>query len=199
MIDAHIWWYLARASGLIAWAVLAVSVLLGLVVAGRLTHKVPPPAWNLDLHRFLGGLGVIFMATHVLALVADSYVHFGWAEIFVPMASAWKPGAVTWGVAALYLLLAVEATSLLKRRLPLRLWRAVHLCSAPLFAVVTVHGIVAGTDATTTIAIALGSAVLVLNAGVLALRLRGPKRHRRARALPASLPDRCSLGRRLRP
>ena len=44
----------------------------------------------------------------------------GPAELFVPLASAWKPGAVAWGVVALYLLLAIEITSLLQRRIPRR-------------------------------------------------------------------------------
>ena len=44
-------------------------------------------------------------------------------DLLVPGASQWRPTAVAWGVIALYLLLAVEVTSLLKRRVPTRLWR----------------------------------------------------------------------------
>jgi DMSO/TMAO reductase YedYZ heme-binding membrane subunit len=54
--------------------------------------------------------------------------------------------AVAWGIVGLYLLLAVELTSLVRRRLPRRLWRAVHALSFPLFALATVHGLTAGTD-----------------------------------------------------
>jgi hypothetical protein len=79
--------------------------------------------------------------------VADSYVSFGPAEILVPMASAWKPGPVAWGVVALYLLVAVEVTSLARRRLPARLWRVTHAASLPLWAFATVHTLSAGTDA----------------------------------------------------
>ena len=81
---------------------------LGTALSGRLSRR-PRPAWVLDLHRFLGVLAVVFAGVHLLGLVADSYVHFGPAELFVPLASSWRPGPVAWGVVALYLLLADRA------------------------------------------------------------------------------------------
>ena len=90
---------------------------------------------------------MIFTAIHLVGIAADSYVTFGWADIFVPMASEWKPGAVAFGVVSLYLLLAIEATSLAIRRLPRTAWRWVHRTSFLLYATATYHGILAGTDA----------------------------------------------------
>lgn len=147
-VTTKLWWYVARASGLVAWALVVASVVWGLWLAGRVTRKLPPPAWTLDLHRFLGGLTVSFVVVHVIALVADTYVHFGWSELFVPLASKWRPWPVAFGIVALYLLLAVEITSLLMRHLPRRLWRFVHLGSFALAFLGTVHGLTAGADAT---------------------------------------------------
>ena len=87
------------------------------------------PAWLLALHRWLGGLTMSFLAIHLVALVADSYVQFGLADITVPYASEWKPGAIALGVLAMWLLVAVELTSLAMRRLPRKVWRVVHLSS----------------------------------------------------------------------
>ena len=53
-------------------------------------------------------------------------------------------GAVAWGIAGLYLLVAIQLTSWFMRRLPRRLWHAIHLGSFPLFAFATVHGFTAG-------------------------------------------------------
>lgn len=145
-VNPHLWWYVARASGITAWVLLCASVVFGLWVSIRLTRKRIKPAWVLDLHRFLGGLALVFTAVHLGGLVADGYVHFGPSELFVPFASAWKPGPVAWGVVGLYLLLAVELTSLVMRRIPRRFWRAVHFSSYPLFVVATVHTFAAGTD-----------------------------------------------------
>jgi hypothetical protein len=142
----HTWWYLARASGLVAWALLAVSVLWGLLLSTRVFDRSVSPKWITDLHRFLGGTAVLFTAMHVGTLVADSYVHFGAKEILVPLASSWRPIAVAWGVIAFWIVAAVEATSLLMKHLPRRIWHAVHLSSFVLFFAATTHAITAGTD-----------------------------------------------------
>jgi DMSO/TMAO reductase YedYZ heme-binding membrane subunit len=145
-MDTALPWYVARASGLVAWAVVSASVLWGLALSTRALGKRPRPAWLLDLHRYLGGLAVVFTAVHIVAIVGDSYVHFGIVDVLVPFASAWNPPAVALGVVALYLLIAVEVTSLLRRRIPQRLWRRVHFVSFPLFALTTLHLFTAGTD-----------------------------------------------------
>jgi hypothetical protein len=67
--------------------------------------------------------------------------------VLVPFASSWHPAAVAWGVVALYMLLAVELTSLARAHLPKKLWRGVHYLSFPLFLSATAHGLTAGTDA----------------------------------------------------
>jgi hypothetical protein len=146
-MNEQLWWYAARASGLVGWALCTLAVLWGLALSTRLLGKRPAPAWLLDLHRFLGALATIFVGVHVAALVADSYAHFGLADVLVPMASSWRPGPVAWGIAAFYLLVAVELTSLARRRLTVRLWRLAHITSVPLWAVSTVHLLTAGTDA----------------------------------------------------
>jgi sulfoxide reductase heme-binding subunit YedZ len=148
-MSQQIWWYLARASGLVAWLFLAVAVIWGLLLSTRLLQDRRRPAWLLDLHRWLGGLAVTFTAIHLGGLVADTYEHFGFREIAIPFASEWRPEAVAWGVVGLYLLVAVQATSLLMRRLPRRLWKGVHYLSFVLFFLASMHAAAAGTDAST--------------------------------------------------
>lgn len=145
-MNSQLWWFTARAGGLVSWALLSASVLWGLALSGRAIKGLPRPNWVLDLHRFLGGLAVIFTAVHVLALVADSYTHFGLTEVLVPFTGSWHPAAVGAGVVSMYLLLAVELTSLARKRLSKRVWRATHLASFPLFLLGTVHLLTAGTD-----------------------------------------------------
>ena len=147
-MSEQIWWYTARAGGIVSWFLLATSVLWGLAISTKATAGRVRPNWMLDLHRFLGGLAVIFVGVHVVGLVADSYVQFGPAELLVPLASTYRPAAVAWGIVATYLLLAVEATSLARKRLPRKVWRMTHGLSFPLFAFATLHGLTAGTDAT---------------------------------------------------
>jgi sulfoxide reductase heme-binding subunit YedZ len=170
-MTAHLSWYAARAAGVVAWALLAASIAWGLGLSGRMfAGRRPRPAWVLDLHRYLGGLATVFVGLHVAFVVADSYVHFGLADVLVPFASAWRPGPVAWGVVALWLLLAVELTSLARRRLPRALWRRVHYASVPLFALATMHGVTAGTDVRTPLAAVCVVAVVAFVAALVAAR-----------------------------
>jgi predicted ferric reductase len=141
-------WYLARSSGIVAVLLLGAAVVWGLLLSTRFFDRRPAPRWLLDLHRMLGGLAVVFVGLHLAGLVADNYVHFGVADLLVPFASHWRPAAVALGVVALWILIAVEVTSLAMRHLPRRAWRAVHLSSHVLFWLAVLHGAAAGTDVT---------------------------------------------------
>jgi len=142
----QLWWDTARAGGIVAWCLLAASVLWGLAMSTRTTPDRVRPSWMLDVHRFLGGLAAVFVGVHVTGLLLDGFVPFGPTDLLVPLASSWHPVAVAWGIVAMYLLLAVELTSLGRRRVPRRAWRVVHTLSFPTFVLATVHGLTAGTD-----------------------------------------------------
>ncbi|NNE72832.1 MAG: hypothetical protein HKN26_04145 [Acidimicrobiales bacterium] len=145
-ISEQIWWYTARAAGLVALGGLTLSVVWGLILSTRILGRRAPAPWIFELHRFVSLVTVVFVGVHIAALVPDNYVHFGWAEIFVPGASEWKPGAVAWGIVAFYLLVAVQVSSMLMRRIPRRWWRLIHFASFALWAFTIVHVITAGTD-----------------------------------------------------
>ncbi len=149
-MSSQLWWYVARASGIVAWTLTVASIVWGLALSTRALGKKPRAPWLLDLHRFLGGLAVVFVAVHLTGLFFDSYVHFGLSELFVPFASSWKPLPVAWGITGFYVLVAIEITSLLKKHLPNKFWHTIHLGSYLLYVVATIHLLTAGTDATNT-------------------------------------------------
>lgn len=140
----QIWWYTSRAAGIVAWVVLSASMIAGLSMSTRAQGL--PRTWKLDLHRFLSTMGIVFVAIHLAALVPDNFVHFSWAELFVPYASEWQPGAVAWGIVGFWVLVAVEISSLLKPRIPHKLWRGLHFLSFVLWVTATIHLLEAGTD-----------------------------------------------------
>ncbi len=145
-VNTKLSWYAARASGLIAWSIVTASIVMGLAVATRLVRRRGVPAWLLDLHKFLGTLSLLFVAVHVFAVWTDNYVYFGPRALFVPLASDWRPFPVAWGIAATYLLVAIQLTSWTMRRIPRRVWHTVHMTSLPMFVLATVHGFTAGAD-----------------------------------------------------
>lgn len=192
-MNQQVWWYVARASGIVAWGLVTASVVLGLWLSARVTRQRPKPAWTLDLHRFVGGLAVVFTGVHLAGLVADSYVDFGVRDLLVPFASGWKPGAVALGVVGVYLLVAIEVTSLFMRRIPRRWWRGVHLTSYGLFVLATAHFLFAGSDADSPVLqwTVLGATALVAFltvARVLGVGRRDGPRPTRATTQPPASP-----------
>ena len=177
-----------RASGFVAWALLAIAVLWGLFITNKTLAKSTAPAWVLDLHRHLGGLAVVFVAIHVGVLPLDGFTHWTWQDLAVPMHSSWHPVAIAWGIVSMYLLLAIEVTSLLGRRFPKKWWRRVHVLSFPLYVLASVHLFAAGTDAANPIArwmVVMTSTLVAFLAGIRGLAAAKPRETARSTRVPA--------------
>lgn len=147
VVNPHVWWYLTRASGIVAWLMLTATVTWGIVLSSGAFANRRRPVWLLELHRWLAGLMLCFLAIHLLALLVDGYLSFDPVELVVPYATDWRPGAVALGIVAMWLLVAVQVTSFAMRRLPRRVWRAVHLSSYVAFWLTGMHAAYTGSDA----------------------------------------------------
>ncbi|MBI2705217.1 MAG: ferric reductase-like transmembrane domain-containing protein [Actinobacteria bacterium] len=181
-------WYTARAAGLVSWFLLAASISWGVLLHTKLLGQKARPRWLLDLHRFLGGLSVVFVLVHVAALLLDQWIGFGLVQVLVPFASSYRPVAVAWGIAGFYLLIAVELTSLLMKRVPRNVWHAIHLGSYALFVLATIHLFTAGTDATNPLVLITTGIVLVETLAFAAMRARGRRIPERPREAPTHRP-----------
>jgi len=162
-------WWLSRSAGMVAAILLVASLVWGVLLATRALKPVDRPAWLLAMHRWFSALACIGVVIHVLALVADNYVYFGWREIFIPQASEWKRAPVTLGVIALYLLIAVQGTSLIMKKLPRALWKFIHYFSYVAVWLSVVHAALAGTDASNRLyqAVALLLTITAVTAAVI--------------------------------
>jgi len=167
----HLTWYVARAGGIVAWTLLAASLVWGLAISSKMTRGKVRPNWMLDFHRFLGGAAVVLTAIHVVAILVDSYTDFGLVNVLVPLTGDWHPVAVAWGIVAMYLLAAVEITSLLRNKMSKRAWKLTHFLSYPVFVFSTVHLFSAGTDAGNLLlrVVTIGATMAI--AGLTALRV----------------------------
>jgi len=194
MLKGSLPWYVARSSGLVAWGLLAAAVVWGLLMTSKVLRGRVRNSWLLDLHRWLGGLALTFTGVHLLAIMGDSYVHFGLSSVLVPLAATWHPVAVAWGVVSLYLLTAVELTSLVRKHLDHHLWRRVHMLSFPLFVFSTLHGLTAGSDARKPMFV-IGAVVVAIGVAILAsVRLQVRAERSRAALTRAPAARRPPLG-----
>jgi DMSO/TMAO reductase YedYZ heme-binding membrane subunit len=153
-------------------------VIWGLLLSTRSARGLAKPAWILDLHRYLGAVTLGVTAAHMAALVADSFVHFGWKELLIPGASPWKTAPVAWGVIAMWLFAIVQISSLAKRRLKQRTWARLHLLSFVAYVTATAHYLQAGTERSNPIVLFSVEAVTAL---ILYLTLLRVLAHRKAR------------------
>ena len=138
-------WLLARASGMTAYILLTASVLAGLVLKTRPFRSLKP-AQVIDIHRFLSILGLGALALHGITLVLDEAVAIPIVALFVPGASPYKPLWVGIGVLAAELMVVVYASFSQRKRIGAKNWRRLHYATYLVFALATVHGLVAGTD-----------------------------------------------------
>ncbi|MBV8995033.1 MAG: 2Fe-2S iron-sulfur cluster binding domain-containing protein, partial [Pseudonocardiales bacterium] len=109
-------------SGLVAWLLLGVSVVGGLLLAVRLTQG-RSRAWTRGLHEFVGALAVVFTAVHLLSVLAADQLRIGPRKLVIPFTRPDNPVAQGCGVLACYLLAAVALTSWARASLPWRWWR----------------------------------------------------------------------------
>ena len=170
-MSTHLWWNLTRASANVAWILMFVSILWGVLMATRVLRPAPRPAWMLDLHRWLGWLTVIFTGLHMTSLVADSYVTFTVVDLLVPFSGSWKPGAVALGIISAYVLAAVQLTSVAMKRISKTTWRRIHMSSYVMFAVVSLHALLAGSDSGSRWFASFSMALVMMTAAAGSLRL----------------------------
>ena len=143
----QILWFAARGAGIVSLLMLTASVAFGLVTVARFQAAGWPRLFNYEMHRRVSLLSTAFLATHVLAAVMDPYLRLGLGAALVPFASPWKPVPVALGVISMYLLVALIATSLLRRHLGQRAWRLVHWTSYLMWPLAFAHTLTAGSDA----------------------------------------------------
>ena len=165
-MNNQMWWNITRASANIAILLIVFTILWGVLLATRVLKPNDRPAWLRDLHSWLGGLALVFAVIHVVTLIADSYITFTWVDVLVPFASDWRPFPVSLGILGLYILAAVQITSMMMKKIPKTVWRRIHMLSYLQFAAVVVHALTAGSDVGTpwytgfTVAIAMvGSSI----------------------------------------
>jgi methionine sulfoxide reductase heme-binding subunit len=197
-INSHtVLWYASRATGVVALLLMTAVLLLGLLVTrqGRLPGL--PRFAVTGLHRNLSLVAVVFVVLHVLTAVADSYVHIPLISAVVPLASSYERLALGLGAVSLDITIAVIVTSLLRRHLSRRLWRAVHLLAYASWPVAWLHSITSSTDLRHgwLFLTAVGCALLVVVAVLwrLSAASRDVPRAERVGLLMAAVHDRTAL------
>ena len=140
-------WYLTRGTGVVALVLLSAGVLLGVMSSMRWRPPRTPRFLVFGLHRNVTLLGLAFVVVHAITTVVDHFAPIGYQDAVLPFLSPYRPVWLGLGTVAFDALLALIATSLLRARIGLKTWRAVHWLSYAAWPVALMHSLGTGSDA----------------------------------------------------
>lgn len=157
-------WDVARAGGFTAYILLGLSVALGLALSMKWQSASKwPRIINNELHNFLALLALVFTTVHVLAVWIDPYTKFGWSEVFIPFLTHYRTLWMSLGIVALYLGIAIAISTWIRPFIGYKWWRRLHYVTLAIYLLVTIHGIMTGSDTNTAWGIGIyGGSVLVI-------------------------------------
>jgi len=174
--DPQVWWYLSRISALIAWGLMAFSMVWGVLLSSRVFRGLDNPSWLKDLHKYMSTLTVVMASIHTGALMLDPYVQFTALDLVVPGLATYDGAtplmelSLAIGVITFWALSVVYVTSIFMDKLPRWLWKSIHYLAYGIFFAVGVHAAFSGTDVGTWWYGAISVSVIVL--GMIALIIR---------------------------
>jgi DMSO/TMAO reductase YedYZ heme-binding membrane subunit len=140
-------WYVTRGTGVVALLLLTSVLLLGVLGASRWRGERLPRFLVQGLHRNLTLLSIAFVVVHVVTTVADGFAPIALRDALVPFASPYRPLWLGLGAVAFDLLLALTLTSLLRARIGVRAWRALHWLAYVSWPLALLHALGTGSDA----------------------------------------------------
>jgi hypothetical protein len=141
------YWYLARGTGAVALLLLTGSVVLGVLGSVRFDAGPRWPRFTIDaLHRDVSLLVIVFLALHVLVSVLDGFAPVSLLDAVIPFRGSYRPFWLGLGALSFDLLIALVITSVLRRRLGYRSWRAIHWLAYASWPVAVFHGLGTGSD-----------------------------------------------------
>ena len=175
--EAKGFWFLSRASGVTGYVLLWASVVLGLLMSTRLSRRSMLSAWApalMAVHEFVSWVAWGFVVFHAMILLGDTYVQTGWFNLLVPF--AFDGGRSVWvglGQMGFYLMSVVLVSYYVRQRIGFQTWRWLHFATFVLYALVTVHGLLAGSDVDVLWPMyALSNAVVLLLTGYRLVQMR---------------------------
>ena len=163
MLSTKAPWHLSRVTGVVGYVLLWLSMALGISITSRMARLWPGGPAAFDLHQFSSLLALAFATFHGLILLGDSYIDYTLPRILIPFASIdYRPLATGWGQIAFYLALAASFSFYVRKRIGQKTWRWLHFSTFLAFLLVTLHGVLAGTDTPVLLPLYIAAGISIL-------------------------------------
>jgi len=145
-LSLHTYWYLGRAGGLVAFALLLLSIVLGVAISSRIFDGLLARAWFFELHKFISLFLIAAVLFHALIMLPDPYAHYSLDELLVPFRSHILPEATAAGILSFYGIVLIGLSFYLTKWIGQRAWRVLHYVTFATYAGGALHAVWAGTD-----------------------------------------------------
>lgn len=190
-------WVLGRAAGVASYVLLLLLVVTGLVLSHPWARhlRVPGPRVRLTVHATLSVFTLVFVVLHLAVLALDPWAHVGWLGALLPLASGYRPIAISLGVLALWAGVVTALTARFAGRFAARYWWPIHKVAVGVLVLVWAHSVFAGSDLATLTPFYVGTGLFVVVLALtryaartpadLADSLAGRLKSRRARTVPS--------------
>jgi sulfoxide reductase heme-binding subunit YedZ len=165
-------WMASRSAGLVAFALVSATVVLGLAMSTRLvTGRRRALVRGMHEPLALAALGA--MALHGVLLLFDGWLNAGPLQLVVPFTLEHAPFYTGLGVIAAYAMALFAGSFYLRRRLAPGRWRQIHQAAFVVWILGAIHALGAGSDAGAIVMRATLALMGLAIAGLLAARFGG--------------------------
>lgn len=157
MIDPtqHIWWLASRASGIVAIMLLTYTVLVGLLMGGKLMQRVTGRPGRgalaikqlLQTHEMTSIAALVAIGVHGVTLLGDGYLHPTLSQLAIPFTIDYRSFYVGLGIIGGYLAVALGLSFYIRGRIGTSTWKKMHRWTIAAYALSVGHALGAGTDA----------------------------------------------------
>jgi ferredoxin-NADP reductase len=138
------WWLASRAAGIVALVCIALSVGIGLAMAGRVSRH---GRTLLVVHQQTALIGLVAIAVHGITLLGDRFLAPSIGDIALPFTSTFEPVWTGLGVSGGWLAAILGLSYWVRDRIGAGLWRRLHRATILVYVLSVAHAIGAGTDA----------------------------------------------------
>lgn len=151
----HLWWLASRASGIVAIILLTYTVLIGLMMGGKLVQRVAGRPGKgglavkrlLETHEYASLAALIAIVVHGVTLMGDAWLHPSFSQIAIPFTIGYRSFYTGLGIIGGYLAALLGLSFYLRGRIGAQRWKKLHRWTIAAYGLSVVHALGAGTDA----------------------------------------------------
>ena len=185
----YVFWLASRSAGIVAFVLVASSVLLGLYLAANVGRRRVPKRMLVKVHEQIALAALVAIAAHGLLLLGDKWLSPGIGGLVVPFTMSYRPIFTGIGQVAGALAFVLGLSFYARRRIGPKRWRKAHRLMPVVYVLGAVHALGAGSDGTGIWLQGLVVVTAIPMAGLLVARYR-PRAQPTARgSRPAAATD----------